>query len=83
MALLHKLLPIMASFVNLPNYQERRSSANVIQIKVKRLYRKAEAIEHCFEWQLGGAKCCQDSVFSATFLLPSLWLVREFFCHID
>jgi hypothetical protein len=66
MALIHKTYPIMPSFFSLPNRQEPRSSANVIQIKIKGIYRKAEAIEPCFEWQLAGAKYCQDSVSGAT-----------------
>jgi hypothetical protein len=47
MALIHKTYPIMPSFFSLPNRQEPRSSANVIQIKIKGIYRKAEAIEPC------------------------------------
>jgi hypothetical protein len=66
MALIHKTYLITPSFFSLPNRQEPRSSANVIQIKIKGIYRKAEAIEPCLEWQLAGAKYCQDSVSGAT-----------------
>jgi hypothetical protein len=83
MVLIHKLYYIMTSFFSLPNCQEPRSSANVIEFKVKRLFHKAETIEHCFEWQLAGAKYSLASVYSATCLLPSLCLMRELFCHIE
>ena len=76
MALLNKTYPITAFFFGLPNYQGQRSQ----QI----LYNsKSEAIEPSFEWQLVGAKYCQESVSGVTCLLPTLCLTRELFCYIE